>query len=213
MTSISRWSQLVKYCATFAVASLLLLGLAAPLLPQSQGDNRLFNDNGGALSDFERQRRLDRDMEQRGSQMGGGARENTGMYFRSVFEIQKKTAKLRTTNGELQQAIQAGTSPDYKRIAQYASKIRSLASTLRSQLSLPKAALQPPAIAPGVFDEQLRSAVKALDRAVSIFLSNQAVQGPHVRDAGLRAKAARDVRELLTQSAMVKKLANTLRGK
>jgi hypothetical protein len=85
----TRWSQLVKFCLTSVPVLVLLLALAAPFLPQSQGDNRLFNDNGGQLSDFERQRRLDRDMEQRGSVLRDrGARDIAGTgYFWSFAWI------------------------------------------------------------------------------------------------------------------------------
>ncbi|MDX6610829.1 MAG: hypothetical protein QOD75_15 [Blastocatellia bacterium] len=213
----TQWSQLFKFCLSSVPVLVLLLALSAPLLPQSQGDNRLFNDNGGQLSDFERQRRMDRDMEQRGSGLRyPEARAIAGRgYFWGLAAIQKNTARLREANGDLQQAILPSQTPDYKSIAKYASKIRDLTSSLQSHLYIPKAKTPKNQLPsePTFTIEQLRTSVQALDRLVAEFLSNQAVQRPGIVNTYLRVAASEEARDLITESKKVKKLADALRTK
>lgn len=208
------WSQVVNLGFGSAPVLVLFLALAAPLQAQSQGDNRLFNDNGGSLSDFERQRRLDRDMEQRGSLRNGSARDIRGAgYFWSFVAIQRNTAKLREANGNLQQAIEPSQPPDYKVIAKYASKIRDLTTSLRSYLYIPRVSAPKNQLEaePALTVEQLRASAQALDRLVELFLLNQVVQRPGVVDGKLRVEAGQEASNLITQSTRVKRLADALR--
>lgn len=208
------WSQVVKFALGSAPVLVLFLALAAPLQAQSQGDNRLFNDNGGPLSDFERQRRLDGDMQQRGSLRNGSARDiRAGGYFSSFVAIQKNTAKLREANGNLQQAIGPSQITDYKLIAKYASKIRDLTTSLRSDLYIPKVKTPKNQLKadPALTVEQLRASAQALDRLIELFLLNQWVQRPGIMNANLRIEAGEEARDLIALSKRVKKLADALR--
>ena len=214
-------SKLTSYLATGGAVAILLLGFVTPTQaqggPHSPGarERVLADSYGRPLSDMERQRRLDSDMQSRGRMMNsGGAFRNlpTG-YFWNFGAIQKNTARLRETNDYLQQAIAPSRTPDYKSIAKYASKIRDLTSVLQSQLYIPKAKTPTKQLQsePAFTVEQLRSSVQALDRLVELFLLNQAVQRPGVVNANVRVEAGEEARDLIAQSKRVKKLADTLR--
>lgn len=215
-------SRLTSYFATCAAVAVLLLVFVTPMQaqggPYSPGarDRVLADSYGRPLSDLERQRRLDGDMQNRGRMMNsgnGGFRNLPTGYFWNFGAIQKNTVRLRETNDSLQQAIAPSRTPDYRTIAKYASRIRDLTTSLRTQLYIPKAKTPTNQLEsePAMTVEQLRSSVQALDRQVELFLLNQAVQRPGVVNANLRAEAGEEARDLIAQSKRVKRLADTLR--
>jgi len=200
--------------------AMLLLVFITPA--QAQGpytqqarDRVMVDGNGRPLSDMERQRRLDRDMEGRGRQMGARwLSDNDGTrYLWSSAEIGKRTQQLQVANHNLQLAMQPTQITDYKRIASYASKVEQLTARLQNQLWIPKAKTQGNPIENGavVSDEMLRTSVQALDELVRNFLGNEVLQRPSVLSANSLAKAGQDAGALIRESKRVKKMANQLR--
>jgi hypothetical protein len=171
---------------------------------------------GQPISDYERQRRLDRDIERRGIMMAGGpAREGPELnYARRQNRIWHGTEKLQTANEKLQQAIRPNAAPDYKHISEYASKIREIGKRLRTQLAIPKAGPEEkPANNWATFShEQLIISVQSLNRSINLFLTNDIVLTPaRAVNARLLAEAGHDLGDLQAQSYRVKRIAQALR--
>ena len=225
MKCLPRPSQLIKYSSTIAATSVLLI-LLTPVV-QGQVDPQGRRDPNRPLTDAERQRKLDRDLEDRERDMRmidrvARADEGPGPGIRRrvlVADIQKAGEQLQDTNVKLQQTIQSSGAPDYGRIAGYASEIRKIADRLQSDLALPKAEPQGEREKRQMqqendqspTDEQLRTSIKTLDLAIKSFLSNEILQRPGAIDAQLFEKAAQDISGTLRQSARIKKLADALR--
>jgi|GEM_PF-4207691 hypothetical protein len=218
MSSINLRSQLLRY-GWVAGGVLLLLLFVTPLRAQNRDpDTRLFDERGRELSALERQRALDRDVENRGRQMNSPLSQkayslNPRAYGWRFRETRETRSRLRDVNDNLQQAIAQPQTTDYKRVAAYAAKIRTLASALQEQMGISKAAAEV-ALAPNaqsLTDAQLRTEVRAMDQTMQSILNNDMLRAPRIADAQLLDQAAQDLANLIKQSRRVKTLAEELR--
>jgi len=226
MTFLSQRPRRIKYLSRAAVVPAFLLLLLMPFAAQAQVDPQgIKKDSTRPLTDGERQKKLDRDLEAREHDMRmleAGRIEvaptelSPAMKLRMLIaEIQKSADQLQVNNAKLQEAMKTTTVPDYKRIAGFASEMRKASLRLQTSLAIPKvetpedkadaAAILPP--------EELRSSVRALDRLVKEFVASEVLQRPLAVDAQLFTKAGEDLRGMLRQTSKVKKIADELREK
>jgi hypothetical protein len=225
MNILSQRSQIIKYFSHSTVAApVLLLILLLPFMAQAQVDPQgVRRDPTRPLTEAERQKRLDRDLEEREYRMrileaGRIEREepelSPAMKMRMLIaDIQRGSDQLQLNNSRLQQAMKAPGMPDYKRISGYASEMRKAALRLQTSLAIPKAEQQEekPETVSSLPDEQLKASVAVLDRLVKELVGNEILQRPGAVNAQLFASAGQDLRGMLRQTTRVKKLADDLR--
>jgi hypothetical protein len=203
-----------------------LLLLLAPFAAHAQVDPQgVRRDPTRPLTDGERQKKLDRDLESREHDMRmleAGRIEvaptelSPAVKLRMLIaEIQKDADQLQSNNSKLQESMKTTTVPDYKRIAGYASEMRKAVLRLQTNLAIPKPETQEEKaeIVSGLPTEQLKSSVLALERLVSEFVASEVLQRPIAVDAQLFTKAGQDLRGMLRHTTKVKKLADELREK
>jgi len=227
MNFLSERPQHIKYLSRVAVAPvLLLLLLLAPFAVQAQADPQgPRRDPTRPLTDGERHKKLERDLQERESDMRmleAGRIESAppplspAVKLRMLIaEIQKSSDQLQLNNSKLQLAMKTTSVPDYKRIAGYAAEMRKATQRLQASLAIPKADQQEakPEDGSGPPTEQLRNSTQALDRLVKEFAASEILQRPAAVDAQLFTKAGQDLREMLRHTTKVKRLTEEMREK
>ena len=140
-----------------------------------------------------------------------GQGDNVGAYRRLILaQIKKDFLKLQILNDALGQEIAANRTFDYKQIADTASKIKSLARRLDSNLNLGKAEKRIVARAePEIADPALRFLLLDLHNLVVSFVENPIFHG--VLDIEETKKAKSSVIEIGLVSDKIKVVAKQLR--
>jgi|GEM_PF-5021989 len=204
----------------------LFLFLSAPLVAKSQIDPQgTRRDPTRPLTEAERQRKLERDLEDReyrmrvleaGKMDPGVDREITPGMRRQMLlaDIQRGWQQLDLNNQRLQEALKQ-QAPDYKRVASCAGEMRKAAQLLQTSLAAPKPERKEEKPEPELIAsaEQLKGSILTLDQLAKEVLGSQVLQQPHAVDVEILTKAGRDLDAILKHAARAKKIAEALRAR
>lgn len=128
-----------------------------------------------------------------------------------LVQIKKDFQQIQAFNEDLGQLLAANTPLDYKYVSDTASKIRSLAGRLDSNLVLGESESKPSRPAYEFSEAVLRSSLCSLHDLVISFVENPIFRERGVFDIQETKRAKGDVDEIIALSDQIKKIAKKLR--
>ena len=128
-----------------------------------------------------------------------------------LVQIKKDFQQIQVVNDDLGQLLAANTALDYKYVSDTASKIRSLAGRLNSNLVLGESENKPARPEYEFSEAVLRSSLFSLHDLVISFVENPIFKERGVFDIQETKRAKGDVDEIIVLSDQIKKIAKKLK--
>ena len=128
----------------------------------------------------------------------------------ALGDIRKDFVQIQLLTNELIKSVVFKHEIEYKRIAETAGKIKTLAGRLDSNLALGKSKGAEPRTEYEFNDAALESSLRSLHRFVRSFVENPIFKEKNVVDVQATKKAKQDVDSIIAVSEQVKKIARRL---
>jgi hypothetical protein len=124
----------------------------------------------------------------------------------TLAQVREDFWRIQLANDDLNTSLSSQAAIDSRLIAKTASEIRTRAKRLMENLALPRpekdSKLQTD---PSTTD--FRSAIATLSKLINSFVSNPMLSQKHVIDASLSLQASRDLEDIISWSAEIKRIA------
>ena len=124
----------------------------------------------------------------------------------TLAEVREDFWRIQLANDDLNSSLSSQTTIDTRMIAKTASEIRTRAKRLKENLTLPRPEKNPESQTVTTTSD-LRSSIAKLTKLIDSFVSNPMLSQKHVVDATLSLQASRDLEDIITVSAEIKRVA------
>jgi hypothetical protein len=148
----------------------------------------------------------------------GGRREEGAPADEQVVkaaaeQLNQDFKRVQVIRNELARAATSGSALDYKRLYDDAAEVKKRSVRMQTYLALREegdGGKQQPVDAAAYDEASLREALARLCKRIDSFVANPRFKSPGVVDVDSTAKAARDLREVITLSERIKGSAERL---
>jgi hypothetical protein len=206
-------SSLYRVMRRALAPAALLLSLQALCMAQGQGTPIV----GTQRIDPAVERIRDEQQRQMALRSGGrreeGAPADEQVVKAAAEQLNQDFKRVQVIRNELARAATSGSALDYKRVSEGTAEVKKRSVRMQTYLALREesdGAKQQPVDAAAYDEASLREALARLCKRIDSFVANPRFKSPGVVDVDSTAKAARDLREVITLSERIKGSAERL---
>jgi hypothetical protein len=125
----------------------------------------------------------------------------------TLAEVREDFWRIQLANDDLRTSLSSQNAINSRLVAKTASEIRTRAKRLKENLALPRLEKSPESQVVPAAPVDLRSSIAKLSKLIESFVSNPMLSQKHVVNATLSLQASRDLKDIISVSAEIKKVA------